>query len=550
MPHGDGDGPGPAGRGVPPARVPGRAGIGPGSCRTGRARATVPSVDDLSLVSALRSGDVRGFAAVYDAYADRLVAYATTLLRDPDAAADAVHDALLVARERIGQLRDPAKLRPWLYAIVRNECLRQLRDRRRAAPLDAAGEVIDPTAGDPGRGVRADELRELVWAAAEALNPGEREVLELTVRHGLEGAELAAALGVNLNTAHALSSRARGQLERSLGALLVARTGGRDCPELAGLLAGWDGTLTPLLRKRLARHVERCDICGETRRSRLSPVALLAGVPFVLAPPGLREQLLRDVSHSERLADRAGPWRPDGFPVPLDHRRRSVPWRWSAAAVAVLVALVAAGLLVRPNAATRTTAEEGLRPSLPIGETAGPTPDTAAGIGSPVPTTAGTTTGPAGPTLPAVPVTVSPTAAGPAGTVPTGTPSPQATPTPTTPAPVTTTPPAPPTTTPAPVPAVTTRWSLAADGCPRSWRARLTATVTGTTAISVLATYGAVREVPQTAAMTSVGRGTWTVLVSLPANQDLTWTATASTAAGRIRSASQSLRHDCVAPIP
>lgn len=547
MPHGDGDGPGSAGRGVPPARVPGRARIGTGACRPARVRATVPCVDDLSLVSALRSGDVRGLAAVYDAYADRLVAYATTLLRDPDAAADAVHDALLVARERIGQLRDPARLRPWLYAIVRNECLRQLRDRRRAAPLDAAGEVIDPAAEDPGRGVRADELRELVWAAAAALNPGEREVLELTVRHGLEGAELAAALGVNLNTAHALSSRARGQLERSLGALLVARTGGRDCLELAGLLAGWNGTLTPLLRKRLARHVERCDVCGETRRTRLSPVALLAGVPFVLAPPGLREQLLRDVSHSEPLADRAGPWRPDGFPVPLDHRRRSVQWRWSAAAVAVLAVLVTAGLLLRPNATTRTTAEEGLRPSLPVGETAGPTPDTAAGIGSPGATTASTTT-PAGTTPPAAQVTASPTAAGPASTVPTGTPTPRATPT--TPAPVVTTPPAPPTTTPAPVPAVTTRWSLAADACPRSWRARLTATVTDTTATSVLATYGGARGVPQTAAMTSVGRGTWTVLVSLPADQDLTWTATASTAAGRIRSASQALRHDCAVPVP
>lgn len=503
------------------------------------------------MVSALRSGDVRGLAAVYDGYADRLVAYATTLLRDPDAAADAVHDALLVARERIGQLRDPDKLRPWLYAVVRNECLRQLRDRRRAAPLDAAGEVIDTTADDPGRDLRADELRELVWAAADALNPGEREVLELSVRHGLEGAELAAALGVNLNTAHALSSRARGQLERSLGALLVARTGGRDCPELARLLDGWDGVLTPLLRKRLARHVDRCEVCGETRKTRLSPVALLAGVPFVLAPPGLREQLLRDVAYAEPLAGRAGPWRADGFPVPLD-RRRTGPWRWSATTAAVLALLVGvglllgAGLLLRPDAATRTTADEGLRPSLPIGETAGPTPDTAAGIGS----ATASTPAPAGTTPPAVPVSGRPTAAGPASTVPTGTPTPRATPTTTTPAPATTTAPALPTTTPAAAPAMTIRWSLAAAACPRSWRARLTATVTDTTATSALATYGGALGVPQTAAMTSVGRGTWTVLVSLPADQDLSWTATASTAGGRIRSAAQALRYDCAVPIP
>ena len=305
---------GPAGGGGSPARTEVEARAGgcgpPPPCReTPRPapeRATVRLVDDRALAAALVSGGPGGLAGVYDAYADRLFAYAVTLLRDRDAAADAVHDALLVASERAGQLRDPDRLRPWLYAITRNECLRQLRDRRRAAPLEEAGDVIDETA-DVGAGARGAELRELVWSAAASLNPGEREVLELSVRHGLAGTDLAAALGTTLNAAHALTSRARAQLERALGALLVARTGRSECAELDALLAGWDGRLTPLLRKRLARHVEKCETCGETRRHRLNPVALLAGVPFVLAPPELRERIVRDagdlrlVAHSDEV---------------------------------------------------------------------------------------------------------------------------------------------------------------------------------------------------------------------------------------------------------
>src|SRR5918995_2931797 len=89
----------------------------------------VGAVDDAGIVTALRARDPAGLAAAYDEYADRLVAYFAGMLQDRDAAADAVHDTFVIAFERADQLRDPAKLRSWLYAIARNECLRTLRGR-------------------------------------------------------------------------------------------------------------------------------------------------------------------------------------------------------------------------------------------------------------------------------------------------------------------------------------------------------------------------------------------------------------------------------------
>ena len=91
----------------------------------------VGAVDDAGIVTALRARDPAGLAAAYDEYADRLVAYCAGMLQDRDAAADAVHDTFVIAFERADQLRDPAKLRSWLYAIARNECLRTLRGRQR-----------------------------------------------------------------------------------------------------------------------------------------------------------------------------------------------------------------------------------------------------------------------------------------------------------------------------------------------------------------------------------------------------------------------------------
>ncbi|HEV2639626.1 MAG TPA: sigma-70 family RNA polymerase sigma factor [Actinocrinis sp.] len=280
---------------------------------------------DRDIVATMLSADPAGLANAYDAYAGKLHAYCWTMLRDHDAAADAVQDTFIVADKCIGQLRDPDRLRPWLYAIARNECLRQLRASARSAPFEEAGDVIDESAGDVGRELDQEETRSLVWDAARGLNEGEYEVLELNLRHELEGADLAAALGVSRNHAHALLSRARAQFEVSLAALLVARTGRGSCETLDGLLTDWDGGITALLRKRINRHIEQCEVCGERKRRELRPAMLMSSLPFMVAPPVLRDKILRLVAdptasaYHQMVVNRAGPFGPDGFVQPLDH---------------------------------------------------------------------------------------------------------------------------------------------------------------------------------------------------------------------------------------
>jgi hypothetical protein len=102
-------------------------------------------------------------------------------------------------------------------------------------------------------------------------------------------------MGVSAGHAYVLLSRLRDQVERSLGALLIARQGRADCTELDALLSGWDGRYSPLMRKRVARHVDSCDVCADRRRIMVSPFALLAAVPLVAAPVWLRDRVLDDV---------------------------------------------------------------------------------------------------------------------------------------------------------------------------------------------------------------------------------------------------------------
>lgn len=305
---------------------------------------------DSDIVALLVSDDGgavrRGLEAAYAGYADRIHDYAHGMLRsaDPAAAADVTHDTFLIAQAKAPGLRDPERLRPWLYAIARNECLRVLRQTKRRDPLEYDDGTTHPALvaadaeGSPDMSSDLDraDLRALVVSAAAGLSPKDREVFDLGLRHDLRAPEVAAALGVTDNAAHAMLSRVRGQFERALGALSVARHGRQSCGELDQLLTGWDGEFDALWRKRIARHVDSCATCSAVQKREVSPAALLSVLPLVAAPVLVRERLFSDdldlASASRKqadqaliqaLADRAGPFERDGgFPGAVSSRRR------------------------------------------------------------------------------------------------------------------------------------------------------------------------------------------------------------------------------------
>ena len=281
---------------------------------------------DNEIVAAIVASDLDGLAEAYDKYAAGLYGYCRSLLREPADAADAVQDTFVIAAAKAAELRDPDRLRPWLFAVARSECHRRLRAGNASAMLEETAYVVDESADVSHQAERA-QLRELVHAAITGLNPGEQEVIQLTLRHELHGDDLADALGVPRNHAHALLSRARQQLSTSLGALLVARGGRQSCPALDELLHGWDGTMTVLTRKRINRHIERCEVCGKRKRLELRPAMLLGlAAPLAMLPSGLRDRVLAlcmdgtpaAMVQRTGIVQRAGSTGSAGFPAPLD----------------------------------------------------------------------------------------------------------------------------------------------------------------------------------------------------------------------------------------
>lgn len=166
------------------------------------------------LLGAVASGDRGALRRVYEAQSVRLFGVANAILRDRDAAADALHDAFLRVSQRAAQY-DPARgaAAAWLAGVVRHAALDQARRRGRELPSD------DPALGDAAV---APEALERVAASAEGrklreclegLEEKNRSGILLAFVHGLSHSQVAARLSLPLGTVKAWIRRGLLQLK-------------------------------------------------------------------------------------------------------------------------------------------------------------------------------------------------------------------------------------------------------------------------------------------------------------------------------------------------
>jgi RNA polymerase sigma-70 factor (ECF subfamily) len=153
------------------------------------------------------TGDQAAFARLIAAHHASMARVAYAITGDRETAADAVQVAWSTAWRRLGSLRAPAQLRPWLVAIAANEARQIVRRQRRRTIVDIARVTDDPTGGDPGARISEVDLAR----ALRALSPDDRTLLAMRFAAGLDSAEIAHQLGLS---ASGVRSRLARLLER------------------------------------------------------------------------------------------------------------------------------------------------------------------------------------------------------------------------------------------------------------------------------------------------------------------------------------------------
>lgn len=119
------------------------------------------AIDDARLV-ALARDDPAQFATLYERYADAIFGYALRQLRDRDLAADVTARIFTQALAALPSFRPRHRqsFRSWLFAIAHNAIVdagQRRRDHLPLEPLDAAGQLREPSRGPEERAIAADE---------------------------------------------------------------------------------------------------------------------------------------------------------------------------------------------------------------------------------------------------------------------------------------------------------------------------------------------------------------------------------------------------------
>jgi RNA polymerase sigma factor (sigma-70 family) len=171
---------------------------------------------DRSLVRLVREGYESAFEEIVRRYRRPLDRFAASIVggRSEDVTQDSFRKALVAMRDGEGEL----DLRPWLYRIVRNTALNDLRDRP-----PAAAELAEDLVGD-GRStaVEAEQREDMAILTTRilALPAKQRAALVMRELEGMGHEEIAVALGVSGGAARQAIARGRATVRAGFGALL------------------------------------------------------------------------------------------------------------------------------------------------------------------------------------------------------------------------------------------------------------------------------------------------------------------------------------------
>jgi RNA polymerase sigma factor (sigma-70 family) len=170
---------------------------------------------DRRLVKLVREGYEAAFEEIVRRYRKPLDRFAAAFVggRSEDVTQDAFSKALLALRGTTAEI----ELRPWLYRIVRNTALNDLRDG--PPPAEELGEAIPGGRSAAAEAERREEIAELMERLG-ALPEPQRAAIVMRELEGLSHEEIAAALGVSGGAARQAIYRARLSLRDGLGLLV------------------------------------------------------------------------------------------------------------------------------------------------------------------------------------------------------------------------------------------------------------------------------------------------------------------------------------------
>jgi RNA polymerase sigma-70 factor (ECF subfamily) len=195
------------------------------------------TLTEVDLARQMLAGNAEAFERFVDTFRAKVFQYSFLMCRQREDAEEVAQETLLKVFESIDQLRQPERVKPWVFQIAKNVCLMKRRrsifapdeislDERRLSGegTERRIEVADTNAL-PDAQLLLHEMQYLVHTAITELPPMYRAVLLLRDVEGLSTEETAGVLGLSMDVVKTRLHRARLMLRSRLEPVLSAHTG-------------------------------------------------------------------------------------------------------------------------------------------------------------------------------------------------------------------------------------------------------------------------------------------------------------------------------------
>lgn len=187
---------------------------------------------DVQQMLAFQKGDEKAFAVLVGRFQGMVISTIYRYVGDRPEAEDLSQEVFIRVYNARKNYTPQAKFSTWLFRIVTNMCLNEIRDRGRHKILSLAPDEVlsqHPDRGPedgPAHALAQSELRVQIKAAIDALPESQRLAIVYDKYQDLSYEEIAERMGLSTMAVKSLLSRARENLRKKLEPLVRKRYAG------------------------------------------------------------------------------------------------------------------------------------------------------------------------------------------------------------------------------------------------------------------------------------------------------------------------------------
>lgn len=183
-------------------------------------------MEERELIQKSKHGDSDAFEMLITPLMQGIISHAYMMFQNREDAFDMAQETFVKAFIKIGTFNEQSSFKTWIYKILTNVCLDELRKRKRRAQTisltidddDTKQTMLDieDNSSNPQHNAEKNELRKAIVDAIGELEYEYRTAIILRELEGMNYNEIASTLGISLGTVKSRINRARNQLREKL----------------------------------------------------------------------------------------------------------------------------------------------------------------------------------------------------------------------------------------------------------------------------------------------------------------------------------------------